>query len=110
MGGADVVLVTAASPAAFDQAFRSLRRGGRMICVGLPAGGTVTLPIFDMVLNGITVVGSIVGTRNDLADVFALHAAGRTAVVVVERKLDKVNASMDDLLAGRVPARVVFRM
>ena len=36
------------------------------------------MPIFDTVLNGKSVIGSIVGTRNDLADVFALHAAGRT--------------------------------
>ena len=42
-------------------------------------------------LGGKTVIGSIVGTRNDLADVFALHAAGRTKVIAVERKLDEVN-------------------
>jgi D-arabinose 1-dehydrogenase-like Zn-dependent alcohol dehydrogenase len=54
------------------------------------------------------VIGSIVGTRNDLADVFALHAAGRTKVIAVDRKLDEVNQSIDDVLAGRVPARIVF--
>jgi hypothetical protein len=47
----------------------------------------VTVPIFDMVVGGKSVIGSIVGTRNDLADVFALHAAGRTRVITVERKL-----------------------
>jgi propanol-preferring alcohol dehydrogenase len=55
------------------------------------------------------VIGSIVGTRNDLADVFALHAAGRTTVVTVDRKLDEVNEAMADVLSGHVPARVVFR-
>jgi propanol-preferring alcohol dehydrogenase len=50
-----------------------------------------------------------VGTRNDLADVFALHAAGRTRIIAVDRKIDEVNESIDDVLADRVPARVVFR-
>jgi alcohol dehydrogenase, propanol-preferring len=61
------------------------------------------------VLEGKTVIGSIVGTRNDLADVFALHAAGRTRVIAVDRKLDEVNEAMADVLAGHVPARVVFQ-
>ncbi|WP_423464439.1 zinc-dependent alcohol dehydrogenase [Promicromonospora sp. MS192] len=108
LGGADVAVALAASPASFDQAFASLRRGGRLVCVALPAHGTIQLPIFDTVLKGISVIGSIVGTRNDLADVFALHAAGRTEVVATERKLDEVNESMTDVLAGRVPARIVF--
>jgi propanol-preferring alcohol dehydrogenase len=67
------------------------------------------LPIFDTVLNGKSVIGSIVGTRNDLADVFALHAAGRTRVISVDRKLDEVNQAMADVLTGRVPARIVFQ-
>lgn len=110
LGGADVAVALAASSASFDQAFRSLRRGGRLVCVALPADGTIQLPIFDTVLKGISVIGSIVGTRNDLADVFALHAAGRTEVVAVERKLAEVNESIADVLAGRVPARIVFGM
>ena len=69
---------------------------------------TMTLPIFDTVLKGNSVIGSIVGTRNDLAEVFALHAAGRTRVIAVDRKIDEVNESIDDVLAGRVPARIVF--
>jgi len=110
LGGADVAVALAASPGAFDQAYRSLRRGGRLVCVALPAdNATLSLPIFDTVINGKTVIGSIVGTRNDLADVFALHAAGRTTVIAVDRKIDEVNQSIDDVLAGTVPARVVFQ-
>jgi propanol-preferring alcohol dehydrogenase len=99
----------AASPQSFDQAYRSLRRGGRLVCVALPADRTMSLPIFDTVLSGKSVIGSIVGTRNDLADVLALHAAGSTTVIAVERKLDEVNEAMADVLSGQVPARVVFR-
>jgi propanol-preferring alcohol dehydrogenase len=110
LGGADVAVALAASPASFDQAYRSLRRGGRLVCVALPAGNaTLNLPIFDTVLNGKTVIGSIVGTRNDLADVFKLHAAGRTKVITVDRKLDEINQSIEDVLSGAIPARVVFQ-
>ena len=111
LGGADVSVALAASPQSIGQAYRSLGRGGRLVCVAMPADdAAVTVPIFDMVVGGKSVVGSIVGTRNDLADVFALHAAGRTRVITVGRKLDEVNESIDDVLAGRVPARVVFEL
>jgi propanol-preferring alcohol dehydrogenase len=111
LGGADVAIALAASPAVFDQAYRSLRRGGRLVAVGLPADGAVmTLPIFDFVLGGKSVLGSIVGTRRDLAEVFALHAAGRTEVVTIERELEEVNDAMAEVLAGTVPARIVLRL
>jgi propanol-preferring alcohol dehydrogenase len=110
LGGADVAVALAAAPESFDQAYRSLRRGGRLVCVALPAdNGSMNVPIFDTVINGKTIIGSIVGTRADQADVFALHAAGRTKVVAVDRKIDEVNDSIDDVLAGRIPARIVFQ-
>ncbi|HXL88390.1 MAG TPA: zinc-dependent alcohol dehydrogenase [Streptosporangiaceae bacterium] len=109
VGGADVAVVLAASPKPFEQAFASLARGGRLVCVALPAGGaTIPLPIFDTVIGGKSVIGSIVGTRQDLAEVFALHAAGRTQVISETRKLDEVNACFDQILASQVPARLVF--
>jgi len=108
LGGADVAVVTAANEQAFEQAYASLRRGGRLACVGLPADDTMTFSIFDTVLSGKTIIGSIVGTRNDLADVFALHAAGRTRVIAEPRVLQDVNACFREVLAGRVPARLVF--
>lgn len=110
LGGVDVAVALAAFPHSFEQAFRSLRRGGRLVCVALPADGTIQIPIFDTVLGGISVIGSIVGTRQDLADVFALHAAGRTRVVAETRKLDEINTIFADVLAGRVPARVVLEL
>ena len=73
------------------------------------ANGTMKLPIFDTVLNGKSVIGSIVGTRNALADVFALHAAGRTRGISVDRKLDDVNQAITDVLTGQAPARIVFQ-
>jgi len=110
LGGADVAVALAANPKSFDQAYRSLRRGGRLVMVALPADNAeISVPIFDCVLTGKSVIGSIVGTRNDLAEVFALHAAGRTKVIAVDRKLDEVNEAIADVLAGEIPARVVFQ-
>lgn len=108
LGGADVAIVLAVVPSVFDQAFRSLRRGGRLVCVSMPAHGEFPVPIFETVVGGILVVGSIVGTRKDLREVFALHEAGRTTVSAVGRKLDEVNECFSDVLAGRVTARLVF--
>ena len=108
LGGADVAISLAAAPEPFEQAYRSLRRGGRLVLVGLPAHNRMELPIFETVLNGITVVGSIVGTREDLRETFALHAAGRTQVISEVRPLDEVNEAIADVEAGRVAARVVL--
>ena len=109
LGGVDVAIVLAASPRVIEQAHLSLRRGGRLVLVSLPADNAITLPVFETVLKGITVLGSIVGTRADLAEVFALHAAGRTRVVYETRKLDDINDAVDDVLAGRVAARLVLQ-
>ncbi|HEY8912545.1 alcohol dehydrogenase AdhP [Lacisediminihabitans sp.] len=108
IGGADVAIVLAASPVVFEQAFASLRRGGRLVCVALPAELTMSIPIFETVLKGISIIGSIVGTRQDLAEVFALHAAGHTRVIAETRRLDDVNTAMAEVLSSKVPARLVF--
>ena len=110
LGGADVALAYAVSPGSFEQAFSSLSRGGRLVCVALPAEGTMSIPIFDTVLKGIEIIGSIVGTRGDLAEVFELHARGRTRVIAEGRKLDQVNEAIAELLDGDVPARLVFEL
>jgi len=108
LGGADAAIATAVSPRAFEQAYGSLRRGGTLVFVGLPADNYVQLPIFETVLNGIKVVGSIVGTRVDLAEVFELHALGRTRVVHEERRLESVNDAFEEIESGKVDARLVF--
>lgn len=109
LGGADQAIALAVSPLAFEQAYGSLRRGGTLVFVALPADNEVTLPIFETVLNAITIVGSIVGTRKELREVFELHAAGRTRVIRETRSLDDVNEAIADLDAGRIAARVVFQ-
>ncbi|TAJ47290.1 MAG: alcohol dehydrogenase AdhP [Herbiconiux sp.] len=108
IGGADVAVVLAASPRVFEQAFASLNRGGRLICVALPAEQQMSISIFETVLKGISIIGSIVGTRQDLAEVFALHAAGRTKIIAEGRKLEQVNDAIAEVLSGKVLARLVF--
>ena len=78
IGGAHGALVTAVSPQAFSQAIGMVRRGGTIALNGLPPGDFAT-PIFDVVLKGITIRGSIVGTRSDLQEAldFAAHAPSR---------------------------------
>ncbi|MGB3685952.1 MAG: zinc-dependent alcohol dehydrogenase [Ornithinimicrobium sp.] len=110
LGGVDVALVTVPSPEAMRAAYAALNPNGRMVLVGLPANDRLELPIFETVLTGKSVIGSLVGTRNDLADCFALHAQGRTRVITSRRRLDSVNECFEEVLAGEVPARLVFDM
>ncbi|MGA5298286.1 zinc-dependent alcohol dehydrogenase [Nucisporomicrobium flavum] len=108
LGGADVAVVLAADPRVIEQAHACLRRGGRLILVSLPKDNAISLPVFQTVLKGIRIIGSIVGTRADLAEVFRLHAAGRTRVLFEPRALEDINQAIADVLAGRVPARLVL--
>ena len=108
LGGANAAIALAVAPTAFKSAYGSLRRGGTLVFVALPADNNVEIPIFETVLNGITIVGSIVGTRKDLREVFALHAAGRTRVIREERPLGDVNQAIADVESGHVLARVVL--
>ena len=108
-GGADVAIGLAVSDQSFAAAYAGLRRGGRLVLVALPADGTLSLPVFDTVLNGKSVLGSIVGTRADLDDVFALHAAGRTRVIYETRPLAGVNEAIAEVLQGKAKARLVLQ-
>ncbi|MCX5563123.1 zinc-dependent alcohol dehydrogenase [Streptomyces sp. NBC_00038] len=107
-GGAHVAIALAVNEAAFAAANSGLRRGGKLVMVALPAHGTIQVPIFDTVLRGTSVIGSIVGTRQDLTEVFQLHAAGRTKVIYETRSLATVNESIEDVLRGEIKARIVF--
>jgi propanol-preferring alcohol dehydrogenase len=108
LGGVDIAVVTVPSPAAMRAAHASLNPNGRLVLVGLPADNRLELPVFETVLKGISVIGSLVGTRNDLVECFAMHAQGRTRVVAESRRLEDVNACFEEVLAGQVPARLVF--
>jgi propanol-preferring alcohol dehydrogenase len=101
------VLVTAVSPKAFGQAIACARRHGTVALVGLPPGDFPT-PIFPVVLKRITVRGSIVGTRKDLAEALMFAAEGKVKTTVKVEPLDAVNPVLDRLRRGEVEGRVVL--
>lgn len=108
-GGAHGVLVTAVSPKAFSQAIHMVRRKGTISLVGLPPGNFPT-PIFDIVLNRITLRGSIVGTRKDLEEAIAFAAEGKVKANVTVEPLEHVNDIFARLKAGTVEGRIVIGM
>ena len=107
IGGAHGALVTAVSPRAFEQALGTLRRGGTAVLVGLPPG-TFPLSIFDMVMDGTTVRGSIVGTRLDLKAALSFAAAGKVKAKVSTDKIDNINSIFERMKQGRVEGRIVL--
>jgi len=106
-GGAHGVLVTAVSPSAFSQALQLVRRKGTVSLVGLPPG-EFTTPIFDVVLKRITLRGSIVGTRKDLAEAIQFAAEGKVKAHIHKAKLADINRVFADLKRGHIDGRVVI--
>ena len=107
-GGMHGVLVTAVSTPAFGQALEIVRRRGTVALVGLPPGD-FPMPIFPVVLKRITVRGSIVGTRQDLAESIAFAVEGKVKANVSVEPLEQVNDVLARLDAGKVEGRVVLR-
>ncbi|MCJ2178862.1 alcohol dehydrogenase AdhP [Novosphingobium album (ex Hu et al. 2023)] len=108
-GGAQGVLVTAVSPKAFEQALGMVSRGGTVALNGLPPGD-FPLPIFDMVLNGITVRGSIVGTRLDLQESLDFAGDGKVKATVATAKLEDINDVFGRMHKGMIEGRIVLDM
>ncbi len=109
VGGMHGVLVTAVSRPAFAQALGMTRRGGTIALNGLPPGD-FPLPIFDTVLNGLTIRGSIVGTRLDLQESLDFAAAGLVHAHTATARLDDINAVFDRMQAGKIDGRIVLDM
>src|ERR1700676_1312450 len=109
IGGAHGVLVTAVSPVAFKQAVGMLRRGGTCVLNGLPPG-EFPVSIFDVVLNGYTIRGSIVGTRLDLEESLAFAADGKVRATIETLPLESINDVFSRLKKGQVNGRVVLRL
>jgi propanol-preferring alcohol dehydrogenase len=108
-GGMHGALITAVSAPAFAQCLSLLRPGGTMSMVGLPPG-SFALPIFEVVLKRLTVRGSIVGTRQDLAEALMFVAEGKVSAQVESRPLSEINGILAELKAGKVRGRIVLQM
>ncbi|CAM3086310.1 zinc-dependent alcohol dehydrogenase [Paracoccus nototheniae] len=106
-GGAHGVLITAPSLTAFHQGIAMTRKRGTCALVGLPAG-EFPVPLFDVVANCITIRGSFVGTRQDMAEALAFAADGKVKANVELQPLSAINEVFDRLEHGKVAARVVL--
>jgi len=106
-GGAHGVLITAPSLEAFHQGVAMTRKRGTCVLVGLPPGEFPT-PLFDVVANCITIRGSFVGTRKDMAEALAFAAAGKVRADFELQPLSAINTVFDRLQRGDVPSRVVL--
>ncbi|WP_207344478.1 alcohol dehydrogenase AdhP [Arthrobacter sp. E3] len=107
-GGAHGVLVTAVHPAAFGQAIGMTRRGGTIVFNGLPAGD-FPAPIFEVVLKGLTIRGSIVGTRQDMTEAIDFYTRGLIHPTVSTCSLNDINEVFDEMRAGKIDGRVVIK-
>jgi alcohol dehydrogenase, propanol-preferring len=106
-GGAHGILVTAVHPDAFGQAIHMSRRGGTIVFNGLPPGD-FPASIFEIVLKGLTVRGSIVGTRQDMVEALDFYARGQIHPTVATRKLDEINEVFDEMSRGTIDGRIVI--
>jgi alcohol dehydrogenase, propanol-preferring len=106
-GGAHGVLITAASLVAFKQGIGMTRKHGTCVLVGLPPGD-FPVPLFDVVANCITIRGSFVGTRLDMAEALSFAADGKVKADIELQSLSSINTVFERLEHGDVPSRVVL--
>jgi propanol-preferring alcohol dehydrogenase len=106
-GGAHGVLITAPSLPAFEQGVRMTRKHGTCVLVGIPPSDFPT-PLFDVMANCITIRGSFVGSRRDMAEALAFAAEGKVKADIELQPLSAINKVFERLAHGEVPSRVVL--
>lgn len=106
-GGAHACVITATAVPAFEAAMNAVRPFGRVVAVGLP-NKPMQVAIPNLVLKGIQLVGSIVGTRNDLAEAFQLAKAGFIKPTTAPRKLEEIDEIMSEMQNGSITGRMVI--
>jgi alcohol dehydrogenase, propanol-preferring len=107
-GGAWAVIDFVGSGATVNLAVASLVKGGTVVVVGL-YGGDITVPTPYLPLRAMTLRGSYVGSQTDMAELLDLvKRTGVPPVPIRTRPLDEVNATLNDLRAGKIVGRVVL--
>lgn len=107
LGGVQATVVTVPIIAAYEQAFHSVKRGGRVVAVGLP-NGTMGVPIVSCILGGIEVVGSVVGTRKDLQECLEIAKHHNIECKVEKRRVEDINHIFSDMLDYKISGRMVL--
>jgi len=105
-GGADVVLDFVAEQGAENDGWAMTRPAGSYFVIGY--GGTLQVPTLDIISTERNVVGNIVGTYNDLAELMALAEGGRVTLHTKTYPLDAAADAFADLDAGRVRGRAIL--
>jgi D-arabinose 1-dehydrogenase-like Zn-dependent alcohol dehydrogenase len=86
----------------------ALRKGGKLVCVGLMGGSTPITPVM-LALKAVTLQGSYVGGLDELRELLALaNAHPLPELPLAERPLAQADGALSDLRAGRVRGRVVL--
>jgi len=108
-GGAFAALDFVGAEASTNLGLACLRKGGKLIIVGL-YGGALNIPLPFIPMNARIIQGSYVGSLQDMDDLMALVRAGKIAPIKIEeRSLDQVTQALHDLKAGKVQGRVVLK-
>lgn len=104
----DAVVVCTPSAQALQRALKTVRPGGGVVAVGTSPTGRVDLPLADVVARGVTVVGSALGTHDDLKAALALAQQGALAPHVDVVPLDSAVSRLWQLRDGGFVGRLVF--
>jgi len=106
-GGAHVVMVTSGSRAAYEMALRSIRKAGTLAIVGM-APEPVPLSTVAMVSGEFRIVGSAVGSRQELREVLQLAAEGKLKCRIERHRLPEIDGIFEEMKNGRIVGRVVL--
>lgn len=106
--GLDATVITAVAKTPFNQAVDVVKAGARVVAVGLPVE-KMDLEIPRLVLDGIEVVGSLVGTRQDLKEAFQFAAEGKVVPKVQTRELEEINDIFEEMEEGTITGRMVIK-
>jgi NAD+-dependent secondary alcohol dehydrogenase Adh1 len=104
--GAEVVFDFVGEAGAETDAWTMTRRAGSHYVIGY--GGAVNVPTIDIISTERNVIGNLVGSYNELAELMALAAAGKVTLHTRTYPLDDVNEAMDDLDQGRLQGRGIL--
>jgi NAD+-dependent secondary alcohol dehydrogenase Adh1 len=104
--GADVVLDFVAEQGAENDGFAMTRPAGSYYVIGY--GGTLTIPTLDVISTERNIVGNIVGSYNELAELMVLAQAGKVTLHTKTYPLDAAPEALQDLDAGQVRGRAIL--
>ena len=104
--GADVVLDFVAEQGAENEGFAMTRPTGSYYVIGY--GGTLEVPTLDVISTERNIIGNIVGTYNELAELMVLAQNGRVTLHTKTYPLDAAVDALHDLDAGQVRGRAIL--